>query len=496
MKVLLKMTIGLTAAGIAIFGVYGLHLLRAERRELAAAVEREMRLLGRSLRSTAEYALRDRQIEDIREVLRALEIVDEAVEVAVYTPEGEAILTTEGSPLAPQFMAEAAGAAMESRIVHLSMEPPDQPSSMLLATPLLGQGDTLMGALVLLRPLDDLHADLVATRRRAVSTVVAFVLVSAGLGLLLGSAYIARPLARTVAAMRRVRAGDLTSAVPVGSRDEIGQLAAEFNAMVAELGQARVRLEEEIEARRRLQRSLQQADKLITIGQLSAGLAHEIGSPLQVLNGRARWLAGHAADAETRRVAGILVTQSDRIARIVEQLMRFARRREAHPTEIDVEANVRAVVDLLEHEARRRGIELIVRSGDPLPRLVADADQLQQVVLNLITNALNATARDGRVELALKHIVLDPPAGDVLRLTVSDSGRGISPADCDRLFEPFFTTRGAEGGTGLGLAVVKAIVTEHGGTIAVESNPGGGARFTVDLPAAERGAVVALRGVI
>ena len=483
MKVLLKMTIGLTAAGMLIFGSYGVYLMRAERRDLEVAVEREVRMLGRSLRATAEYALRDRQIEDIREVLRALEVIDEAFEMVVYTHAGEAILATEAPPLTPEVLSATAAQAMSERRPLLRYEPPGQLSLILLAMPLLAPDGSALGGLVLLRPLDDLRRDLAATRRTVALTVIAFVLASAVLGLVLGTAYIGRPLDRTVAAIRRVRGGDLSSTVPVESRDEIGELAAEFNAMVAELRQARARLVEETESRRRLQRSLQEADKLITIGQLSAGLAHEIGSPLQVLNGRARSLAAQAdAPAETRRIAGILVEQSDRIARIIEQLLRLARQRSAQIHPIDVPATVRGVLDLLEYEARRRGVELGVRGERALPPLRADADQLQQVVLNLVTNALNATPRGGRVELEIAAAPMRSSGREGVRLTVTDTGSGIVPADLEHLFEPFFTTRGAEGGTGLGLSVVKSIVTEHDGAIFVDSEVGRGSRFIVELP--------------
>jgi two-component system, NtrC family, sensor histidine kinase HydH len=307
------------------------------------------------------------------------------------------------------------------------------------------------------------------------------------LGLILGAVYIGRPLGRMAAAMQEVRSGNLQSVLSVNHKDEMGAVAAEFNAMVADLREARRRLEEEAESRGRLHRTLQEADKLITIGQLSAGLAHEIGSPLQILNGRARALLTHMQDhTETQRNAEILVSQTERITRIVEQLLRFARRRPISPTRTDLRTTVNTVLDLLRYEARRRGVSLTFSCGQELPPALVNADGIQQIVLNLVANALTATPNEGSVTVSLDMSFLPALNGGhevpAVRLVVTDTGCGMSAEVLKRLFEPFFTTRATEGGTGLGLAVVKSIVTEHGGTISVKSEPRVGSQFTVDLP--------------
>jgi signal transduction histidine kinase len=256
--------------------------------------------------------------------------------------------------------------------------------------------------------------------------------------------------------------------------------------MVADLHDARARLEQESESRQRLQRGLERVDKLITLGQLSAALAHEIGTPLQILHGRARALLARAHDPEgTRKNAEILVEQTERITRIVEQLLRFARHRTTHALPMQLPSVAQSVLDLLGVEARRRGLRLTLDVAPDLPEVEADPDQVQQIVLNLMTNAFAATPNGGSVEVRLEVGVLPRPDGSSARsarLVVKDTGRGI-PADIrERLFEPFFTTRDAEGGTGLGLSVVKAIVTEHRGAISVESELGAGSSFAVDLP--------------
>jgi signal transduction histidine kinase len=163
---------------------------------------------------------------------------------------------------------------------------------------------------------------------------------------------------------------------------------------------------------------------------------------------------------------------------------------------------VRAVLDLLEHAARQQGITLALDAVPNVPAVRADRDGLQQVVLNLVKNALEATAAGGRITVSLRPAALATAAGTsracaddlpraCARVEVVDTGSGMDEATLARLFEPFFTTRAARGGSGLGLAVVKSIVVEHGGTVTASSVPGVGSRFTVELPAAVASAEVA-----
>ena len=202
----------------------------------------------------------------------------------------------------------------------------------------------MIGAIVVSRVTDDVRADLARTRWRLIAVVVALVAVTLAAGVLLGTAYVTRPLATVLYGISHVRAGDFRSTVPLAHHDEIGALVDEFNAMVDALALARQRIEQETEARLRLERGLQGIDKMVTIGQLSAGLAHEIGSPLQVLSARGSALATRSADPETRRQAEILVEQTARITRIVDQLLSFGRRRPPVIAPRDLARPVRTVL--------------------------------------------------------------------------------------------------------------------------------------------------------
>ena len=472
MPIRLRFAITLTLLGSLLFGGYAVFAYGWEVDDLHVAAEREVLTLGRSLATSLGNALRDRQRADIDETLRALESLEPRIDVHVHDLNGHEIARSEGEPVAPALEARARRAAITAREgVEL------EAGRFVYAAPLTGDAGDVIGAIAVARGTDDLRADLARTRLRLIVVVAAFVAVTLVAGMLLGTAYITRPLATLLDGIAHVRAGDFRSRVPPAHHDEIGALVDEFNTMVEALGEARQQIEHETDARLRIERGLQGIDKMVTIGQLAAGLAHEIGSPLQVLSARAEGLATRSTDPETRRQAEILVEQTARITRIVDQLLSFGRRRPPAIAPCDLARPVRTVLELLDGEIRRKGLAIELTTDGADHTIYADEDQLQQIVLNLVRNALAATPSAGRITVRIEAV---PAAGEVW-LVVRDTGPGIPPALADRLFEPFFTTRAAEGGTGLGLAVVRAIVLEHGGAITASSNEG--AEFTVRFPA-------------
>ncbi len=488
MRITTRIALALTFLGLGLFGSYGLWMVRVEESDLRRALERETRLLGRALQVAAGNSLNTRQIGEAERMLERLETIDPSLKILVVSRSGEVLLSSNGGKVTDLVLrtvrmvddAVRAG-ALPPQDRALFYDEPADPRFIVAGLPLTS-GDLHPEAfLVLVQSLDEMRRDLAATQASMRLSIGLFVAVTWLLSAALGSLYLGRPLRRLAQAMRRVRAGNLSSGVEAPDRDEITEVATEFNMMVVDLRAARGALEEAADGRRRDQKALQEADKLVTIGQLSAGLAHEIGSPLQILAGRARNLQTRADDAdEVRRLAPIMVQQCDRIARIVEQLLQYARRKVAHSVEVDALANARSVVDLLQFEAKRRGVSLeLVAESNP-PTIAADADQMQQLVMNLVNNALQATRSGGHVRVILARG--EDGSENSLNVSVVDDGVGIPAEIQSKLFDPFFSTRAAEGGTGLGLAVVRSIVTEHRGHIHVESAVGKGTKVTVNLP--------------
>lgn len=482
-RIATKLTIGLILTTSVVLGTDGYRQVRREERDLQQAAIAGMRRLGDAVEVAIENAVRDQQSADVQEILESL-VRHPQVNAFVFDSVG-----TPSNPLgddAHLALARSMVAEAQDRNESLVRVVEDADPPILVGVfPLGSDHGAYLGALALVRPLVEAQRDLAETSRAILGSIATLLAALSLIGSLLVMVYVRRPLVRLVVGMRSVRAGNLDASVDVSRNDELGQVAAEFNAMVRELAETRARLAAETESRESLEHGLQRVDKLVTIGQLSAGLAHEIGSPLQVLNGRARTLATRRDLApDVHRAVTILVEQSDRITRIVEQLVHFARRRPTCWSEVDLAATIRPVCELLEPEARRRGIRLQLAEHGVLPLVIGDADKVQQVVLNLLKNALQATPRDGTVRLRLSSTPRPDSDQDDAVIAVEDSGPGVDAENAEEIFEPFFTTRASDGGTGLGLAIVKTIVTEHAGTITVGRSALGGACFTVRLPAA------------
>ncbi|MDP2269186.1 MAG: HAMP domain-containing sensor histidine kinase [Archangium sp.] len=471
------MTIAIGGAAILLFGTEGLVDLRDEEQGLKVVASRETQLLARSLQRAFRDALRDQQIEHVAATLAALAAVEPTVAIFVYDEERKVVATSKGAQpsRATERLAER-GSTSPTAIVEF--DPEEAPTRLRLAIRLREETVGHSSAIVLERPLNELHRDLAASRRYIVTTTAIFVLAVAGLTWFLTQRSVGRPLEALVAQMHKLSGA--SSSPPPGNLDEVAETRAEFDRLVVALSAARTRMAEEIEARRGLERGLERADKLITLGQLSAVMAHEIGSPLQILEGRARSLHKSAADPDaTRRVADMLVEQTERITRIVGQMLSITRRRAPVRTPLDAEAVVKRVLSLLELEAERRGVRLVLESSGA-GTVSADSDQLQQVVLNLVRNALEASPRDTKVTVTLTG------TPQQLKLTVADQGPGVPTEARDQLFEPFFTTK--PDGSGLGLSVVRSLVREHQGEVALVEVPSG-CTIAVTLPrAAEAGA--------
>jgi two-component system, NtrC family, sensor kinase len=308
----------------------------------------------------------------------------------------------------------------------------------------------------------------------------------------LGLALVGRPLASLVAQARRIGEGDLSYRIAMRRRDEIAELGHEMNRMCERLRDARESERAQTDATMRALSQLRHADRLATVGRLAAGLAHELGTPLNVVQARARQMAGGTlGTTDVSEKAQIIVEQVARMTKLIRQLLDFARKGEPQPADVDVRALVVRAVKLLEPIARKSGVSLTVGGGKEALQGRIDPEQMTQVVLNLVMNAVHATGSGKAVSIALGRGRAMPPPEDgrgeqaCLCIEVQDEGTGIASEALPRIFEPFFTTKDVGEGTGLGLSVAYGIVKDHGGWIDVVSRIGEGSIFTVWLP--ERG---------
>lgn len=314
-------------------------------------------------------------------------------------------------------------------------------------------------------------------------------LLAVGLGVLL----IGRPVRAIIEMARRIGRGDLTGRLTLRQHDELGELATEMNLMCVQLAEANDKVEAEAAARLEAIESLRHADRLTTVGKLASGVAHELGTPLNVVSGRAHLvMTEYEAGSAAHENASIIRAQSNRMAAIVRQLLDFARRSHGRTDQCDVRALAARTVEMLAPQAQKQGLDVRLEgSGGPALANLNEG-QLQQALNNLIMNAIDASPAGGTITVTVGESRAErPPNGprdsrvDCLRLSVTDNGTGIPPDDLPHIFEPFFTTKDVGKGTGLGLSVTHGIVHDQGGWIEVDSEVGRGSRFSILLPKAD-----------
>jgi signal transduction histidine kinase len=555
-----RMTLLVSGVLIAALPLYGWYTLRGRRAELRASLEERVALAGTTAEVAFEAALQDGLYEDMGALLARLQQALPRLQLAYIDlahgrpgqpPPAFRTAPIEAEPLRPSSAAEGLAEPQRSaaprglvpdggeRPIDSGQElpsadsPPDRArfapprfdprrAERLAQLQVLDRATGVHTSLdgqpvyVLTLPVHDSERRIAGAVELVASEDDLFELFSSdawgalvglgtlGLGLMLvvwlSAREALRPLRRLVEAIDDVAKGDLGRVV-LGGNDEVGELAERFNGMTGSLRAAQAEIVDGVEAKLALEARLRHSERLATIGQLAAGIAHEVGTPLNVIGGRARALERKAQEAqrkadgappgteggpllpsEVAKNAGIIAEQTQRITRIIQQLLDFARQREPRRRAIDLGEVVRATLDFLDYSLSSGGVEVQLEATHPA-LVEADADQLQQVCINLCMNALQAMPSGGRLWVRIGSEVRRRPGleaaapGAFVVLEVEDTGVGIDPAVRARVFEPFYSTKeggaGDAGGTGLGLAVSVGIVKDHEGWIDIESPPAG-----------------------
>lgn len=343
--------------------------------------------------------------------------------------------------------------------------------------PLADSSGRVSALLQVTRRASDFDAYIRKLRRQAGGLLVLTWVLVGGLVLFGHRRAIGGPLARLLGSMERVREGERGHRADAVGPREISRLALGLNGMLDGISEA----EEEIEARRRqeelLRAELRHSERLAAIGRLAAGVAHELGTPLSVIAGRAeRALRKTRPGDSVRSALEGITAQVDRMERVVRQLLDFGRREAPDRTRVAAFRLCRAAVGSVKEAARDLDVDLQPDPPEEETVLELDAASVERTLINLLHNAIQA-APGGTVRMTWGR------RSPGLRIAVDDSGPGVPPSLRERIFEPFFTTKGPHGGTGLGLAVAHGLARGLGGSLRVSDSPLGGARFEVLLPA-------------
>jgi len=330
--------------------------------------------------------------------------------------------------------------------------------------PLRNFRDQVVGSLYVGARVSDFEA-LVHTFNRRAALIALICLGLAGVIAVPIAQVITQPLAELVEAHRRLAQGDMTIRVQPYGTGELAVLGRSFNSMAETL--------------HKTQQELLHKEKLASVGQLAAGVAHEINNPLGtiLLFADAMYNETPQEEVSQRSDLKMIIDETTRCKSIVSDLLNFARQQEVLAQETDVHTLLEQTVNAVSHQASFDGVQIVRQFGPQVPVIQADPDQLQQVFINLLNNAAEATGQGGTITLATRLI-----DDRWVEVKVCDTGRGISKENMGKLFTPFFTTKPPGKGTGLGLSIVYGIVKMHRGQIQVESEVGKGTTFTVTLP--------------
>lgn len=314
--------------------------------------------------------------------------------------------------------------------------------------------------------------------------------------LYLSRSLVSDPIAKLLTGVDDVAHGDLSRVLLADREDEIGDLAARFNEMTYSLRESRSETQRHTTTRAALEQKLFQTEKLATIGQIAAEIAHEVGTPLNVIAGRAKGISKKSSDIEVvEKNATIIAEQAARITRIIQRLLDFSRRKVGAEEDQLVNLNLVSfsTMEFLESKLAAAGVKHTLSRAEALPAIKGNPDHILQIMTNLVLNAAEAMIKTGgELSVETAEVTRRRPSLEVapelpcVVVTVSDTGPGIPEEDRDKIFEPFYSSKTGEGGTGLGLAVVHGLVKNHDGWIELSEAIGGGSCFSVYFPAADK----------
>ncbi len=387
------------------------------------------------------------------------------------------------------------------KVLGVTKEIPNQASCFVAECHFHPADAAFLGILDVHVSLAGMHNRLSSYRNEMVLFTVGMLMTTALCLVALTRYLVNEPVNRLLAHTRKLSVGDWNSAIDYSRDDELGELSGAFNELTARLRTARDelegwghQLEEKVDQRtreiRQIQAQLIRSEKLASLGELVAGIAHEINNPLTgILVFSSLLKEDPKLPAELRKDLDIITEETGRCARIVKGLLDFSRESTPQMGPVSLNGVVEKALALIENQTILQDVEIVKHYDEGLPDVMLDSGQIEQVFINLLVNAGQAMEGKGRLEIRTEM----SPEGRFARVTVTDSGCGIPPENLERIFDPFFTTKELAG-TGLGLSVSYGIVENHGGRILAQSTVGVGTSFTVLLPIDGGEDIVAVRG--
>jgi two-component system NtrC family sensor kinase len=525
-----KLILSLTIPIVAISSVSGYLNFRSQKKQLVETMVLGADELSRSITSATWHAMLDDDRKAAYQIMQLIADKEGVDRIRMFNREGRLVFSTDAreqpNQPVPNLTNEVCASchntapitdkpAQSSRVRYTKS--PDGLKTISMVTPIYNEpscsnaschahnaSTKVLGVVDVALRLDPVQEQ---TRTITLQTLIWTLLevsIGAAFVILFTRRFVATPIRQLIKGTKAVSAMDLDQHIAISERSqELDELVDSFNRMrerlklaVSELNDMQQTLESKVEERTQqlqtAQRKLVQSDRLASLGQLAASVAHEINNPVSgVLNLSMlleRLMAGGSyppgREAEFRKYLGLISTETARVGRIVSDLLSFSRRSKPQRAPADLNKLIRTTANLAQHKLKLLSTEIVLDLQETLPQIECDSSQMQQVVLNLVLNGAQAMQPKGGGTLTVRTRLVDQGAD--VELSVRDTGEGIAPENLSKIFDPFFTTKADGKGVGLGLAVLYGIVKAHDGEVEVTSQRNIGTIFTITLPLKSR----------
>ncbi len=521
-----KLILSLTILIVAISGISGYLNFRSQKKQLVETMILGADQLSRGITGATWHAMLDDDRKAAYEIMRVIADKQGVDRIRMFNREGRLVFSTDSreQPSMTSSSSEVCAschskdavrnrptedarvryATSPSGVKTINMVAPiyNEPSCSNASCHAHKASTKVLGVVDVALRLDPVQKQ---TRAITVQTIL-WTLFEVGIGaafvILFTRRFVATPIQGLIAGTKAISAMELDQPLDIGKArgtQELDELVDSFNRMrerlklaVAELNDMQQTLEEKVDVRTQqlkvAQRKLIQSERLATLGQLAASVAHEINNPvsgvlnLSMLLERLMANGGYppGREAEFRKYLGLISTETARVGRIVSDLLAFSRRSKPQRAPADLNKLVRTTIGLADHKLKLISAEVVLDLQESLPLVECDASQMQQVILNLVLNGAQAMQPRGGGKLTIRTRLI--PQDESVELSVQDTGEGIAPENLAKIFDPFFTTKAEGKGVGLGLAVLYGIVKAHEGEVEVVSQRNEGTMFTVTLP--------------
>jgi len=452
-----------------------------QRSQMEAALEDNVLIIASTIEKSLDNAMLDGKSKEVQHILEAVGTYHYIQELKIFSPSGVILKASKRGLIGRKVDATTQKWYLEGKFKQPIKRRDDGFFSVLFPIENTERCIRCHGSKAKLNGILSVDVSMAQTQEKVGELSKTLILwafgITATLALSLGlflTRFVTDPIQDLIATMERAERG-LEARVQVKSTDDIGRLGEAFNSLLSKLERARRRVE------RYHYEQMKRADRLASIGEMAAGIAHEIKNPLAGIAGVIQVLKKDLPPGEPKRaVLDEVLSQVERMDKAVRNLLSFSRPPEPKMTLVDVNELIAKLIDFLSPQFAKHGIAAERKLSAGLPWLVLDPDLLQQALLNIAMNAIRAMPEGGSFTVETR---MAPPGGEgpgVIQITFSDTGEGISSENLGRIFSPFFTTR--QQGTGLGLAITRRIVEQHNGEISVMSTPGRGTSFTISIP--------------